>query len=137
VLYATGIQARPADLGPPDPEESWVVPTRAMLLEQLQGTSPGSTMYVIEIDGKRVGRLRVVRSAEGLEIAGIQILPERQNSGIGAAVIGELQAEARAQQVPAALKVAVDNPNAERLYVRLGFSRGEREGDDYWMTALS
>lgn len=137
VLYATGVQSRPAGSGPPEPEESWVVGARAMALEQVQGNVPGSTTYVIELEGEPVGRLRVVRSAEWLEIAGIQILPERQNGGIGAAVVADLQAEARARRVPAVLQVAVDNPSAERLYARLGFCREEREDDDYWMAARS
>ncbi|MCR4279117.1 MAG: GNAT family N-acetyltransferase, partial [Candidatus Zambryskibacteria bacterium] len=40
-------------------------------------------IQVIQLEGKDIGRLRIVRSPESIYIGGIQILPEFQGRGIG------------------------------------------------------
>lgn len=89
--------------------------------EQIRGKVVGSTTYVIEFAGERVGRLRVVRSGEQLEIAGIQLLPAFQRRGIGTFVIRMLLHEGEGRGVPVVLEVEHDNPLARSLYLRLGF----------------
>jgi ribosomal protein S18 acetylase RimI-like enzyme len=96
--------------------------TRAATLEQAQGRLADSTTYVIELVGTPIGRLRVVRTDSLLEIAGLQIHPEHQNGGAGTTVVSTLVHEARDRQVPALLEVGKDNPDARRLYLRLGFT---------------
>lgn len=44
----------------------------------IAGRDAGSRTYVIEVDGERAGRLRIVRGATVLELAGIQLLPRFQ-----------------------------------------------------------
>lgn len=90
--------------------------------DQIHGKVPGSTTSVIELDGEPVGRLRVSRG-ERIELSGIQLLPRVQRRGIGTAVIEGLKREATATGVPLDISVEKDNPDAQRLYERLGLSK--------------
>jgi len=90
-----------------------------------------SSLSVIELDGRPVGRLRVRRTPEVVELCGIQLHPSVQNRGIGTSIIVGLQAEAAARDVPLDLGVEQNNPNARRLYDRLGFTKiGEDGAED-------
>jgi len=129
VLHMTHIQSEPRAA-----DEPWGGGARKDALDQVQGKIQDSITYIIEVDGEPAGRLRVIRTAARTEIAGIQILPAQQGKGAGTAAITELLREATDRRVPVELQVNVHNPNAERLYTRLGFRRRGREGDDYWMT---
>jgi GNAT superfamily N-acetyltransferase len=64
---------------------------------QVQGKVAHSTTYVIVSEGERVGRLRVVRPAQHIEIAGLQVLPTHQRRGIGTAVIRAILDEGTTQ----------------------------------------
>lgn len=103
-------------------------------LDQIHGRIENSVTYVVCADDQPVGRLRVVRTARHIEIAGIQIDPARQSQGIGTAVIEQVLADARSAGVPVELDVNKSNANAERLYARLGFRRLREDGNDYRMT---
>ena len=81
---------------------------------------PGCVLSVIESDGTPIGRLRVVRNADKITLAGIQILPEYQNNKIGSQIIEQLKHEAEQKGIPLLISVEKDNPNAQRLYERLG-----------------
>lgn len=98
--------------------------------EQVRGQVPHSTTYVVEIDGERAGRLRVVRAPEALELAGIQLLPAHQGHGVGTYLIEQLLVEAHDAGQPARAKVERDNPRALALYRRLGFSEVGTDGDE-------
>jgi len=89
--------------------------------EQLRGDVPDSTLSVLELDGVRVGRLRVVRPGHLVEIAGLQLLPAYQGQGLGSEVVRAVAAEAQASGLPLELGVEHDNPRARALYERLGF----------------
>ncbi|MFF1820892.1 GNAT family N-acetyltransferase [Kribbella sp. NPDC058245] len=91
--------------------------TREQIAEDPTGTS------VIELNGRPIGRLRVTRHPASIELCGIQLDPAVQNQGIGTAIIRALQEEAAARGVPLDLGVERDNPNARRLYDRLGFRK--------------
>ena len=102
--------------------------TREVTLEQVRGKLANSTTNVIEFNGQRVGRLRVIRTDDEIKIAGIQILPNFQSLGIGSTVITELIREAMNKALPIVLEVDKDNQRPESLYLRLGFKRyGETE----------
>ncbi|MBB6627846.1 GNAT family N-acetyltransferase [Nocardioides sp. KIGAM211] len=90
-------------------------------IEQVAGRVEDSTTYVVEIDGERAGRLRVVRFRDRHEIAGIQLLPAHQGRGLGTHLIEQLISEARDAGLPVRLGVEHDNPRARSLYERLGF----------------
>jgi ribosomal protein S18 acetylase RimI-like enzyme len=65
--------------------------------------------------------LRISRTADCIELSGIQLLPGVQRRGIGTAVIEDLKAQATAAGIPLDLDVEKDNPDARKLYERLGF----------------
>ena len=114
-------------------EAAFLEGARAGTDDEVQGKVKDSTTYVVLFQGERVGRLRVVRTGEQLEIAGIQLLPEYQNRGIGSAVIESLIQEGKTQNVPVVLEVGKDNPNAKRLYLRLGFEQLSENHDRFLM----
>ena len=99
--------------------------------EQVRGEIPGSTTSVVEVDGERVGRLRVVRTDETVELAGIQLLPAYQGRGIGGAILRALAAEAHAAGRPLTLSVGKDNPRARAFYEAYGMVQvGETDSED-------
>lgn len=98
--------------------------------EQVRGGVEHSETSVIEIEGERAGRLRVVRAPDHMELAGIQLLPAHQGRGIGTHLVESFLVEARNAGVPARISVEKDNPGARALYERLGFSAvGETDSD--------
>ena len=101
--------------------------------ELLAGDEPDSTLSVLELDGERVGRLRVVRAAGRVELAGLQLMPRFQGQGIGSGVVRTLADEARASGLPLELVVELDNPRARALYERLGFRPVGQDGDEIRM----
>jgi GNAT superfamily N-acetyltransferase len=111
-------------------ERQWRDGFIADSMEQISGAVPGCTVCVIEVGGRRVGRLRVVRTADAIELCGIQLLPDTQRHGIGTAIIEALKAEAAAAGLPLHLSVEKDNPDASRLYRRLGFAMAGETADE-------
>ena len=98
--------------------------------EQVRGELDGSSTSVVEVDGVRAGRLRVVRRRDLVEIAGLQLLPEHQSHGVGRTVVERLVAQARADGLPVELGVEKDNPRAREFWERCGFTYvGEGEGE--------
>lgn len=106
---------------------------RRWTVEQVTGQIADSVTYVIEYDGAPAGRLRVVRPGDQIHLAGIQLLPEFRSKGIGSTVIGRILDEGRASGLPVVLEVNKRNPDAERLYARLGFERYDENDNDHLM----
>ena len=98
--------------------------------EQLRGEVPDSTTSVVTAYGVDVGRLRVVRTPELVQLAGLQPLPAHQGRGIGARVIQDLMAEAASSGREFGLSVEKDNPRARALYERLGLVVVGEDGDE-------
>ena len=102
----------------------------AWTAEQIDGDGAGSSISVVEVDGVRAGRLRVVRRRDLVEIAGLQLLPEHQSQGVGRTVVARLVEQARADGLPVELGVEKDNPRARAFWERCGFTYvGEGEGE--------
>ena len=81
----------------------------------------GAEYYVIDHADGPIGRIYVDRTTPELRLLEISLLPERRGQGLGAALLGLLQAEVRAGRAACvSLQVAHENP-AGRLYERLGF----------------
>jgi ribosomal protein S18 acetylase RimI-like enzyme len=76
---------------------------------------------ILDEAGRRVGRIFVVRTPAELRLVDIALLPECRGSGIGTALVRELQAQAAAAGLPLRLSVARSNDGARQLYERLGF----------------
>lgn len=125
VIEATRAQGRlPDDFD----ERQWRGGFGAWTMEQVRGECTDSSTSVVEIGNERVGRLRVIRTAGYIELCGIQLLPDFQRHGIGTAIIEDLKAQAAAVGIPLDLSVEKDNPDARKLYDRLGFVQvGEAE----------
>ena len=117
VVEATRAQGRLSDAFD---ETTWRRNFTAWTQKQILGDVPESMTSVIEFGGERVGRLRVTRSRDGIELSGIQLLPKVQGRGIGTAIIEDLKAEAEATGICLDIGVEKDNPRARRLYERLG-----------------
>jgi RimJ/RimL family protein N-acetyltransferase len=103
--------------------------------QQVRGEIPDSTTSVVTAYGVDLGRLRVVRTPELVELAGLQVLPAHQGRGIGTRVVRDLMTEAAASGRGFGLSVEKDNPRAQALYERLGLVVvGESaDGDEYVM----
>ena len=130
VVAATRAQRRlPADFDEMEFRAGFADWTR----EQVRGDLPGSSTCVVEIDGVPVGRLRVVRTEELVELAGVQLRPAHQSSGIGARIVGALAAEARGQGVPLELGVEQDNPRPREFSERCGLRHVGDHGDEHRM----
>jgi GNAT superfamily N-acetyltransferase len=127
VIEATRAQGRLAD---DFDEPHWRAGYQQWTLEHIRGEEPDSTTSVIEVHNERAGRLRITRTARYIELSGIQLLPGVQRRGIGTAIIEDLKAQAAAAGVPLELAVEKDNPDARRLYERLGFLQVGETGDE-------
>lgn len=92
----------------------------AWTADQVAGRVEGSRTYVIEVDGERAGRLRVVNDAQTVELAGLQLLPRFQSRGVGSEILVLLKAEATSAGLRFELSVEIDNPRAQALYERHG-----------------
>jgi ribosomal protein S18 acetylase RimI-like enzyme len=112
-------------------EAQWRAGFGGWTLDELHGQIPHSVTSVIEVGNRRVGRLRIVRTGERIELCGIQLLPEIQRQGIGTAIIQSLQAEAAAVGIPVDLDVEKDNPDARKLYEHLGFAQRGETAEEY------
>jgi ribosomal protein S18 acetylase RimI-like enzyme len=125
VIEATRAQGRlPASFD----ERRWRTDFCEWTMEQVRDQSPNQTTSVVEVEHERIGRLRTTRSGGCLELCGIQLRPGFQRQGIGAAIIEDLKAKAVVAGISLDLSVEKDNPDARRLYERLGFVRvGETE----------
>jgi ribosomal protein S18 acetylase RimI-like enzyme len=102
----------------------------AWTADQVGGDGHGSTIAVVQVDGRDAGRLRVVRRDGLVEIAGLQLLPEHQSRGIGRTVVETVVAAARLDGLPVELGVEKDNPRARAFWERCGFTYvGEDESE--------
>lgn len=90
---------------------------------------PDLENFVIEADGKAVGRLITNREVRLIDIA---VLPESRNLGIGSFVLNHLIEQAEDEKKAVILQVLKTNVAAFRLYQRFGFQTiGE---DDLYLT---
>lgn len=128
VLTATRAQGR---LPSAFDEPTWRNAFTEWTAKQVRGEVAGSTTSVIESGGEPVGRLRITRSPDRIELSGIQLLPHAQSRGIGTAIIENLKAEAKAAGIPLDISVEKDNPRAWRLYERLGCAKVAEEEQEH------
>ncbi len=88
-------------------------------------SQPDTRHYVIaEVDGAVVGYAGLMCIEPSADIQTIAVLPEYEGRGIGTSMLKALLTEARNRGgQEALLEVRADNPRAQNLYLRFGFSQ--------------
>lgn len=76
---------------------------------------------IVQVQRVNAGWLELAREADWLYLHEIGLMSEYRNRGLGAQIIGDVNAYADAQGLAVELQVLVTNP-ARRLYERCGFS---------------
>jgi ribosomal protein S18 acetylase RimI-like enzyme len=76
---------------------------------------------IVLLDGKPIGRMWLFRGPAEHHLVDISLLPEFRNRGIGAALVAEAIAAARAAVVRLYCSIAVTNLGSLRFHQRLGF----------------
>jgi len=84
-------------------------------------TYPGAARGIVLRDNVAAGRLYLFASADDLRIVDISLLPVHRGQGIGAGLIRAVMAMAAKDGRGVSLQVGTFNPDAHRLYDRLGF----------------
>jgi GNAT superfamily N-acetyltransferase len=110
-----------------------VFQTPAEMEERVRSHWDGA--HVVEIEGLPVGLWKLWRRPEVWWILQVQLMPDHQGRGIGAALISGLIDEARSAGVALKLKVLKTNP-ARHLYERLGFEIVVDDDHGYEMQAI-
>jgi ribosomal protein S18 acetylase RimI-like enzyme len=90
---------------------------------QYQERFPDAEYSVILYREQPAGRLWIGRTREQIRLLDIAILPEFQNRGIGAALLGRLLAESEQTGLPLRHMVFKPNTAALRFYRRFGFEQ--------------
>jgi ribosomal protein S18 acetylase RimI-like enzyme len=88
---------------------------------------------IIELNGRPIGLLKVIRSPTEWRVSQIQLLPEHQGKGIGTQLLQEVLDSARAAGLVVTLSALKINP-AVRLYRRLGFTAASESEKSVSMT---
>lgn len=104
--------------------------------EQYFERFPDAEYSVILYRDHPVGRIWIGRSPEEIRLLDIAILPEFQNQGIGAVLVGALMEEARGANLPLRHMVFKLNTDAIRFYERLGFTLLDDAGAYFHMERL-
>jgi [ribosomal protein S18]-alanine N-acetyltransferase len=114
-------------------EDAW---TREMFTAELAATAKGRFYLAAEDDGQVVGYAGLLAPVGGrpggsqADVLTMAVATARWGQGIGSALLDALLAEAANRGcVEVFLEVRVDNPRAQRLYAKYGFSKiGLRRG---------
>ncbi|MBN2562122.1 MAG: GNAT family N-acetyltransferase [Phycisphaerae bacterium] len=91
---------------------------------------------IISLDGRDVGMVSVEKHPDEWSLAGIMLLPDYQDRGIGTTVIKDILTAAAEAGLPVTLQVLRGN-RAVRLYERLGFALLEQTERHFRMKAGS
>lgn len=82
---------------------------------------PDSDWQIVVCGDEPVGRIRISRSADAIELVEILIAQAARKRGIGATVIEQLKTEAIEAHKPVRACVSSTNPASLRFHERLGF----------------
>ena len=97
---------------------SGVDPTDAERLERVMARF--ECAQIVSVDGEPIGLLKIDNEGNQWELLQLQILPAKQNAGIGGAILKELLVEAAKANASITLSVLKANP-ARAFYERFGF----------------
>lgn len=97
--------------------------TRAMYRDELARTDTRHYLVAVDTDGEAVvGYAGLIAYADEAHVATIGVAGARQGEGIGARLLDALLAEADRRSPVVLLEVRADNPLAQGLYRRRGFT---------------
>jgi RimJ/RimL family protein N-acetyltransferase len=88
---------------------------------------PAADFKIVIDDAERIGRIYVHRTAEGIRVLDVTILPAHRNKGHGTSMFRELMDEGRRSGKPLSIWVEHFNPS-RALFDRLGFSQIQEDG---------
>ena len=94
---------------------------------------PNANFNIVLLDGEPAGRIYIDRHHDDIRLIEMTLLPRFQNQGVGTSLIQELLNEAQQSKLPVLLHVEHWNPDARRLYLRLGFQDDEDIGTHWRM----
>nr|WP_256558039.1 GNAT family N-acetyltransferase [Marinobacterium sedimentorum] len=89
-------------------------------LNYYQEHFPDGEFWLIEQEGRAIGRLYLSWGKTTLQLIDIALLPELRGTGLGSRLLNEVLARTDASGLAVTLHVESQNP-AVRLYQRLGF----------------
>ncbi|MGJ4728829.1 GNAT family N-acetyltransferase [Luteimonas sp. SDU101] len=89
---------------------------------------PDADFLAVCQSARPLGRLYLRPSAPSHLLVDISLFPDARNQGIGRGLIAAAQRSAASQGCGMHLHVTTSNPDARRLYERLGFGPGAIEG---------
>ncbi|WP_339252788.1 GNAT family N-acetyltransferase [Sporosarcina sp. FSL W8-0480] len=92
---------------------------------------PNDTHFIIEADGKSVGKIRVSRNDGESYIYGFVVHPDFQGNGYGRQALQAVVHMEQPSGNPIRLEVEAKNRNALRLYESIGFQTVQ--GQDYYL----
>lgn len=101
-------------------EATWGWDENAQRLRQ-QKEFAATPPQIIEAGEQPIGTLIVRHAPDHIYLSGLYILPEHQHCGYGSHILEGLLTQGQAQHLPIHLRVLKVNPQARRLYERLGF----------------
>lgn len=105
-------------------------------LHHYQTHYQGAEHLIILKDTQPVGRLYIHRTPLEMRLMDITLLPAHRRQGTGSHIIGDLLRESDQTNRPVTLHVEVINPDAYRLYERLGFTAVTQQGIHIFMERL-
>ena len=82
---------------------------------------PDAEHSIVVVDDEPAGRIWVDQRVEEIRLLDIAILPSGQNTGVGTALVEQLQRHATEAGLPLRHSVHATNRDAMRFYQRLGF----------------
>jgi ribosomal protein S18 acetylase RimI-like enzyme len=92
---------------------------------------PQAADYIVELDGRAVGRLYLDRRPAEILVIDLAVLPEFQRRGIASYLLGIPIAEAAGTGRRVLAQTAQSNTTTQRLNERLGFKRIGESGPYY------
>jgi GNAT superfamily N-acetyltransferase len=98
----------------------WVDAVQERLFLEAWQWKPGQR--ILSDEGAIVGNWLVTRRADDLLVAFIRVASSHQRRGIGTAILQRALDDAAVLRLPVRLEVMKANPDAQRLYRRLGFT---------------
>lgn len=136
-LYASSREPEMAlvDWSPEQKQTFLTSQCKAQLLHY-QTYYENATHDIILQDGVQIGRLYTHRTSNDIRLMDIILLTAYRNKGIGTHIIKQLMQEGDDTHRSVTLHVEIINPDAYRLYQRLGFTDVENKGLHIFMERL-